>query len=71
MQMPIVLNHVFAWTHWRQCDIGLEFGHVHAREQRQIVFITAALERADSPQGIATVETERAKRVGPRQFFQA
>ena len=42
-----------------------------SREQRQIVFITAALERTDGPQSIATVETERTKRIGAGEFFQA
>ena len=43
LQMPVILDDLFARRHRRQCDVGLHLGHRYAREQRQVVLVAGAL----------------------------
>ena len=49
MQVAIVLDHLLARQHRRQRDVRLELRHGDAREQRQVVLVARALQRAHRP----------------------
>ena len=70
VQVAIVLDHVLAEPHRRQRDVGLEFRALHAREQRQVVLVAGAAQRAHRPQRLAAVEAERAEGIGLREPLQ-
>ena len=49
MQMAIILDHLFARRHRRQMGVGFAVGKSGAREQRQIVLVAGAPQRAQRP----------------------
>ena len=70
MQVAIVLNHLLSRRHRRKIDIRLHLRHRNAPEQRQIVLVARALQRAHRPEGIAARKTERAERVRIGEAFE-